>query len=153
MATETPLLHDGSQCVLSTSFDARRSSLTGSTLNGPNGSAQFYPVFLSTGRTVSLVSTTFQNMSTATPVYGILQNTPQGGIAADVGIYGVTKMIGGSSSIVGGGLLQTSSTSAGQVTPYVGGNGRAFAMALENCTAIGSVFTAFMYGAGFGPST
>jgi hypothetical protein len=154
MATESPLIHDGSQTVLSTANDARRSSITGTTLNGPNGSAQFYPVYISTGRVVSLVSTTFQNMSTSTPLYGILQNTPGPGQAADVGILGITKAISGSSSIIGGTVLQTSSTAAGQVTPFVGGNGRPWGISLETVTSAGAVFTALMYGAANGgPST
>jgi len=146
LTTEGPLIHDGSQCVLSTANDARNSTLTGSTLAGPSGSGQFLAVTISTSRVVSLCSTTFQNLSSGTQFYGILQNKPRGGEAADVGIFGLTKAVAGSSAITGGGALQTSSTSAGTLVPWAQGNGRPCAMAVESAGTVGQVFLVFVGG-------
>ena len=46
MATESPLIHDGGQCILG--FDARNSTYSGSTLAGPSGSGQYLAVLMST---------------------------------------------------------------------------------------------------------
>ena len=149
MATESPLIHDGSQCTLSTAQDARNSTLTGSTQAGPSGSGQFLAVSLSTsnvGRTVSIVSTTFVNASSNSAFYGILQNKPRGGEAADVGIFGISKVVCASTGVLAGSLLQISSTSAGALTLFAGGNGRAVGLALEACSGVGQVITAFVGG-------
>src|SRR5437899_9115853 len=55
-ATESPLIHDGSQMVLASTLDARNSTQTGTTLNGPNGSGQFLVVVLSTVNTARTVT-------------------------------------------------------------------------------------------------
>lgn len=151
MATESPLIHDGGNLTLSTSFDARRSSITGTTLNGPNGSGQYYPVVMSTAndRQVQLSSVTAP--STFAPVVGILQNAPGPGQAADVGIFGVTKAIAGL-TITRGQLLQVSSTAGGYVTPYLQGNGAPIGYAYESAV-VGQVFTMFLAGGLFGRST
>lgn len=142
MATESPLIHDGAQNVLSTTQDARRSSITGTTLLGPNGSGQFLGVVMSTvARTVLLASST-AGVSGSTlnqPYYGIMQNTPGPGLAADIGIFGISKMVAGL-AINPGQLLQFSSTAAGVVTPYLGGNGRPIGFSLEIAVAA-QVFT------------
>ena len=153
MATESPLIHDGGQTVLSTANDARRSSITGTTLNGPNGSAQYYPVYLSTtvDRTVALCSTTFGvQLSTGQAIYGILQNTPGPGQAADVGIFGISKYIAGSTAIVRGTQLQTSSTVPGYLVPWAAGNGIRLGVAIESASAVGGVYTMAIYGFGQG---
>lgn len=130
--------------TLSTTNDARRSSITGTTLNGPNGSAQFYWVYTSStcaNFQVFLGSSAIEP-STAITVVGILQDTPAPGMACSICTYGVTKAISGSTSLAVGGLLQVSSTSGGQVTPYVtGNNGRAYGYALEAPTTVGQVFS------------
>lgn len=146
MATESPLIHDGSQSVLSTGFDFRNSTLSGSTLAGPNGSGQFLLVTFSTGRTLQPFTSTMLNLSTLNAVYGVCQNKPRAGDAVDVGIFGVTKMVSASTSITGGTVLQASSTSGGAVVPFVGGNGNAVGIAIENATSVGQVFTAFIGG-------
>ncbi len=146
MATESPLIHDGSQTVLSTAADARRSSITGSTLPGPNGSGQFLVVQLSTtvDRTVTVASTA-PGVYPA-PVYGILQNTPGPGQAADVGIFGVSKAVTGSTSFVRGALLCASSTLGGTVSPWSsGGVNQPTAIALETPTATAAVISVFWY--------
>lgn len=142
--TESPLIHDGSQNILSTAFDFRNSTLTGSTLAGPNGSGQFLGVFVSAARTISLCSTTFLNLSTVSVFYGICQNKPRPGDAVDVGIFGVTKMVCGSTSITPGTALQMSSTNAGVVVPWAGGNGRPIGFAIEGSLTVGQVFAGFI---------
>jgi hypothetical protein len=147
MATESPLLHDGSQCI--SNFDGRNSSITGTTLSGPNGSGQFLAVVLSTtvDRTVQLPSTTTAQFKP----YGILQNKPSTGIAADVGIFGVSKAIAGT-TVVRGQDLMLSSTAAGTLIPFTTAVGNTpCGRALENASTVGQVFTAAIYGFGVGP--
>ena len=156
MATESPLIRDGAQNTLSTLQDARNSTLTGTTLAGPNGSGQYLVVTLSTtnvARTVTIASTLAGAAagSTLAAVYGVLQNKPRGGEAADVGIFGVTKVVSGSSSIVAGSVLGISSTLSGVVVPLsTGVTGQRVGMALEATTAAGAVFTMALYGFGAG---
>ena len=59
MATEGPLIHDGSQCVAAADY-----SPTGSGLAGLNGSGQFLAVYISAARTVTI------NGTAATVSYG-----------------------------------------------------------------------------------
>lgn len=153
MATESPLIHDGSQNVLSTTQDARNSTLTGSTLAGPNGSGQFLCVTFSTGnvdRTVTVASTTVgaQGSTAAGCFYGVLQNKPRGGEAADIGIFGISKVVCGSTSIKSGQPLSMSSTNAGVVVPYAASLGPKIGFSLETPTAVGQVITAFIQGGG-----
>ncbi len=145
-ATESPLIHDGSQTILSTGQDFRNSTLTGTTLSGPSGSGQFLLVTLSTGRTITLFTSTMINLSSAQSVYGVCQNKPRAGDAVDVGIFGFTKVVSASTAIAGGSLLQASSTSSGAVVPWASGNGRAVGIAIENALSVGAVFTAFVGG-------
>lgn len=141
-ATESPLIHDGSQTVLSTAQDARNSTLTGSTLNGPSGSGQFLAMVLTGARTVSIASSTAGASFGTQPFYGILQNKPRGGEAADVGIFGITKVIAGSTSIVAGSVLMMSTTLAGMVNIWSSGAGPKIGVALEAPTSTGMVITA-----------
>ncbi len=151
MATESPLIHDGSQTVLSTANDARRSSITGATLAGPNGSGQFLCVALSTtvDRTVTIASTApagGQILGNRAAAYGVLQNTPGPGQAADVGLYGISKVVAGTTTIGRGGAITPSSTSSGTVsaasttTLQYGPIG----FALESPSAVGAVISAFI---------
>jgi hypothetical protein len=151
-ATEGVWLKDGAQCVLSTATDARNSTITGTTLAGPSGSGQFLLVTVSAARVVSFCSTTFQNLSTAnTTIYGVLQNKPGPAQAADVAFVGITKIVGGSTSIVGGTVLMNSSTTASVAVPWAANtSGRAFGEAIEACGSVGAVFTARLYGMGAG---
>jgi hypothetical protein len=146
MANESPLLHDGAQCVLG--FDARNSTATGSTLAGPSGSGQFLAVRLSTtaDRTVLLASTA----TAGVPVYGILQNKGSTGQVADVAIFGITKAVCGlTSNLTGGVQVECSSTAAGTLIAYSSAaNVFPIGFALETPSAIGAVFTVALYGFG-----
>lgn len=154
MATEGPMHRDGGQNTLSTLQDARNSTITGSTLLGPNGSGQFLAVYLSsanTARTVSIASSTCGAAgSSVQQFYGILQNKPGPGQAADVCYMGITKAVAGLGTIVAGTQLQTSSTAGGVLTPWLGGNGQRIGVALEAAATTGAVFTMALFGFGQG---
>ena len=154
-ATESPLIHDGSQSVLSTGQDFRNSTLTGTTLAGPNGSGQYLAVLISTGRTISPMTSTQANLSSANVVfYGICQNKPRAGDAVDVGIFGVSKVVSGSSAITAGQSLGISSTTSGVLIPWsTAGIGRPVGLAIENALSVGAVFTAFIISGGIAGST
>jgi hypothetical protein len=153
MATESPLLHDGSQCV--SNFDARNSSVTGTTLAGPSGSGQFLAVLLATTADRTIVQTS--SGSTGQLIYGILQNKPSTGIAADVGIFGITKAVAASTTITAGSEVMTSGSSmTGRLTLYsttVGPGTARLGRALESATTAGQVFTMALYGFGMGGGT
>ena len=143
MATESPLLHDGGQNTLSTASDFRNSSVTGSTLAGPNGSGQFLAVQVSTARTISLMST---GGSSGLGIYGICQNKPGPGVAVDVGFLGISKCVAGA-AITGGQALMASATLGGTLVPYSTAVLSAWpcGVALETAAA-GQVFTANITG-------
>ena len=148
MATESPLLHDGSQNVLSTAQDARRTTITGSTLAGPNGSGQFLCVTQSTtvDRTVGVASTAPTANVGNNNIYGILQNTPGPGQAADVGIFGITKVVAVSTTFVRGALLSPSTLTGGGVTAYSTGllAYNPIGYALETPSTVNQVITMFL---------
>lgn len=154
MAVQDPLLHLG-WMTLSTLDDARRSTITGTTLNGPNGSGQFFPVYLSTvagaNMQVRLGSTAQQGSSLAMYI-GILQNTPGPGEAADVGFVGVSKAIAGSTALTPGTLLVPSSAAGqgGELILYstAAGLGPAIGYALEAPTSTGALFSVLLFPTG-----
>lgn len=155
MATESPLIHDGAQTVLSTANDARRSSITGSTLAGPNGSGQFLCMALSTltDRVVNFTSTasTAPGQGINTP-YGVLQNTPGPAQVADVAIFGISKVVAGSTNFARGAIIAPSSLFAGTVAAFSTANlsYNPIGLALETPTSTGSVITAYIF-PGMGP--
>lgn len=147
LATEGPMIKDGAQCTLSTAADFRNSTLTGTTLSGPSGSGQFLAVVLSTtvGRTLQLPSTTTAQFK----AYGICQNKPRPSDAVEVTIFGVSKVVAGTTTITAGGDLMLSSTAAGTLVPFTTTAGNApVGRAIEIPTAVGQVFTAAIYGFG-----
>ena len=110
MATESILQRDGS-LVAAANYG------NGQSLAGPSGSGQFLAVALSQSadRTVVLASSAGQQ------IYGILQNKPGSGQAADVGITGVTKaMVGTGGSTRGKPQMVTA---AGSITDWTAGSG------------------------------
>lgn len=144
MAVQGPLIEVG-YCI--SAFDGRNSTITGTTLSGPNGSGQFLAVQLST-----TVAFTVQIASTAASggkIFGILQNKPSTGIAADVGIFGVSKAVAGLATIVMGMELEASSTALGTLIPFSSAAGvYSVGRALESAATVGAVFTAYIYGNG-----
>lgn len=143
MATESPLIHDGAQCVLG--FDARNSTFSGTTNSGPSGSAQFCLVSLSTvtARMVLLPA------SSGARVYGVLQNKGSSSQVADVGIFGISKVVCAGSS-VGIGQIVMASSGNGGACPYSSASSiYPVGIALEGAT-VGQVFTCALYGFGQG---
>lgn len=114
MATESPLIHDGSQTTAAADLSAK----------------QFYAVKITAARAVNLASTGGEG------IYGILQNKPPSGEAADVGLIGVTKAIAGG-TIAAGDLLMTDT--AGKLITATSTN-HAVGQALEAAVA-NQIFT------------
>lgn len=130
MATEGPLVHDGSQCQANANYYN-----PGVALFGVNGSGQFLAVAISASRTISIAS------SVTVPVYGILQNTPMAGDAADVGIMGISKAVAGAAITAGAELMIDSS---GRLIPWVTAAFKV-GIAIESAGALGVVFTMMIY--------
>lgn len=130
MATESPLLHDGSQTTAIANYYN-----PGSALAGPGGSGQYLAVLLSqvTDRKVILASALGQQ------IYGVLQNKPALGQAADVGIFGVTKAVAGASAVTRGKPQMVDAT--GAFTDWTAGSAYAqVGYALESA-ASGAIFS------------
>jgi len=146
MANESPLLHDGAQCILG--FDARNSTFSGTTLAGPSGSGQFIPVALST-----LTARMVIPASSGGRIYGVLQNKGSSSQVADVGIFGITKAVCVSSVAIGQLLMVSTgalSTLGVGFAPYSSAaNTYPVGQALEPAVA-GQVFTMAIYGFGAG---
>lgn len=149
-ATETPLIHDGSQNTLSTASDARNSTKTGTTLAGPSGSGQFLCMVLSTAanRTVGFASSASGSSGSA-PFYGVLQNKPGPGEAADIGIFGISKVVSGSTTVTAGGPIMMSTAGGsslnGTVNAWASGSGPRIGYALESVTSVGQVISAMIF--------
>ncbi len=154
MALETPLLHLG-WLTLSTLDDAR--STVGSinsgaltALNGPNGSGQFYWVYMSSLKDLQVrLGSSLATITSTNTVVGILQNKPGPGEAADVGFFGVSKAICASTtSIVAGSPLMPSSAPVGQSGGLSfwssGSMGSAIGYALETPASTGALFTVML---------
>lgn len=132
MATESPLIHDGAQCVAAANYFNPATPLS-----GPNGSGQFLGVYISAARTVAVDATG------GVAIYGILQNTPSLGQAADVGILGISKAVAGAALTFNDPLMTDTS---GRVITATSTNHR-FATALESATAAGQIITVMIHGA------
>ena len=140
MAQESPLIHWGWGI---SGFDARNSTYSGSTRSGPNGSGQFLAVQLSTSADLTVNVTTVAGMK----ILGILQNKPSTGIAADVGIVGMSKAVAGG-TIGAGAELAASSTAAGSLIAFSSATGiYPVGRSLQSAT-VGQIFDAYIYGGG-----
>lgn len=115
MATESFLLHDGTQTQAGADLSTK----------------QFYCVKLTAARTVNLAS------AGGEAIYGVLQNKPLSGQAADVGCLGITKAAAGN-TFAAGALLMTDST--GRLITATSTN-HAVAQAIEASSAAGAVVT------------
>jgi hypothetical protein len=98
MATESPLIHDGSQTAASADLSAK----------------QYYAVKITAARVTGLVS------AATDLVYGILQNKPKSGQVCDVAIFGITKAVAGG-SVTAGHLMGVNSS--GQIVEFVTSSG------------------------------
>lgn len=143
MAIEDVLIKVGA--FLSTA-DYRDSTLSGTTHTGPNGSAQFQAVRLSSGANLDLII----GLCTAAgqAAIGVLQNKPNANAAADVAIFGVTKAVAGSTFGAG---IDLEVDSSGCMTAYSSAAGVAkIGKSLETVTGTGQVFAMLLYGMGNG---
>jgi hypothetical protein len=144
MATEGPMIRDGSQTVAAANY-GNGANLAGTntagTTGGSTGSGQYLCVALSTSvaRTSVLASVAGQQ------IYGILQNKPGAGQAADVCIFGPTKaVVAAAGSTLG---LPQMVTATGAITDWTTGSGKVqIGFALET-GASGQVITIFLFGA------
>jgi hypothetical protein len=138
MATEGPLIHDGAQTQAQANYSPT-AALSGVVADG---SGQFLAVklYASTDRKTVLAN------SGGEAIYGILQNKPLAGQAADVGIAGVSKAVAGAAVTRGAGLM--TDTSARLITATSSNHTVAFA--IESAGTAGTVFTVAMVpGGGF----
>lgn len=106
MALEGPLLHDGSQTT--SAVDASKATAgyygintAGLAPGAASGSGQFLFVYVSGSRAVTPAGTAGRQ------VYGVLQNAPKSGQAADVGIFGITKVVTGSGGVTANNIVMT----------------------------------------------
>jgi hypothetical protein len=156
MALQDPLIRLG-WLTLSTLDDARNSTVTGTTLNGPQGSGQFYWVYTSTLNSLQCrLGSSGITPSSLVSVIGILQNKPGPGEAADIGFLGISKAIAGSTSLTMGNLIQPSSAPTGQsgeLVVFASGNGPPIGYALEAPTSTGALFTVMVNASGARGST
>ena len=110
------------------------------TTGGSTGSGQFLCVAIST----SVARTSVLASAAGQQIYGVLQNKPALGQAADVGIFGITKVVVGTGGSTLG--LPQMTTTAGAVKDWVTGSGQVqIGVALETGVA-GQVITMFLYG-------
>jgi hypothetical protein len=137
MATETVLIHDGSQTTAAANYG------NGQSLSGNQGSAQFLACFLSASRVVTLVAT--QGIE----IYGVIQNKPALGAAVDVGVLGVTKMVAGGTIAFGAKLMVDSS---GRFITWTSGSANVQVGVAIEAAVISQVFTGYTFGPG-GPLT
>lgn len=145
MAYEAILQMDGVSFV--STADLRNSTLSGTTRMGPNGSGQFLAVKPSTSNAgVAYVTTASGQQG-----YGIVQNKPYVGEAMSIAVFGVSKVVAGTTTITAGGDLMVDSS--GCLIPYSSAAGQnRFAKQVGNTlpTAVGEVFSAFIYSGGQG---
>ena len=118
MATESPLFHDGAQTLAAADLSTK----------------QFYAVKITAARAVNLASTGGE------AIYGILQNNPTSGLAADVGFLGLSKAAVGA-AVSAGDYLMTDTT--GRLITATGVNKRV-AQALEAGTVAGQLITVML---------
>lgn len=108
-ATDTPILQDGAQTTAGTDL----SGVT-TTLEGWQGSGQFLAVILTGARTVGLPT------ASTNAIYGVLQNKPAAGQAADVALEGVCKAMSGGVINAAAAVMATSN---GDFVAWTSGSG------------------------------
>lgn len=100
---------------------------------------QYHLLRLSTDWTCNQASTSI------TPIVGVLQNIPQSGEAATVGIMGISRVVVGSTVAAGDFLTTSASGRAVKCAPASGGaSAYAIGMALEAGTTDGDIISAYI---------
>ena len=132
MATEAVQIRDGSMV-------AGANYSNGAGLSGPGGSGQYLVVNASTVADRTVVLSTTIGMQ----VYGILQNKPTSGAAADVCLFGISKVVSGGTITRGSQLMVNAS---GQLVTWTAGSGYAqVAIAIESGVS-GQIISVFYDG-------
>lgn len=129
MTTESPLMMDGAQCVAAANYWNPATPLY-----GPQGSGQYLLVYLSGPRTVTL-----QSVAGAI-CYGVLQNAPAQGAAANVAIAGITKVVAGAAITAG---VELQADTNGRAITFA--SGRKVGMALESAAGAGAMINMLVY--------
>jgi hypothetical protein len=137
MATYGPLIDDGSQTVAAANLS------TSASLGGVSSSGQFLAVYISGPRAVNIQT------NAGASIYGVLQNTPTSGQAADVGILGITKAVAGAQVTAPTGLKVNT---YGRFITATGGDVKV-AYAIESAAATGVVFTVVLCSPGGSAAT
>lgn len=137
MATEGPLTRDGSQTTANSDMSGPATlnpGGTGSAIAGQNSSGQYLAVKIVGLRLVDIAN------SGGEQIYGIIQNKPASGQAADVGISGISKAVAGGVVTAGNALM---TDTAGRLIPAggSGATGYRVAQAIEGAAATGTIFT------------
>lgn len=120
MATEGVMLRDGSNTTAAADLSAK----------------QFFGVKLTASRAVNLVAA-----STDIP-YGVLQNKPTSGQAADVCLFGITKVVAGGTIAAGAKIMFNTS---GQAIAWASGAGNTVAGYAVVAMVSGDVGTMFLH--------
>ena len=144
MALESPLIHDGSQTTSAVNADKTTAAYYGINTAGvvpgaASGSGQFLFVTISGSRQVTPAGTA------GVQVYGVLQNAPKSGQAADVGMLGITKVVTGSGGVTAGGIVMTDAN--GRAVAWTAGSSYAQAGIAIETVAANAVATVYIWGA------
>jgi len=135
MATEGPFMGDGAQTVAAANYWNPTSKLY-----GYNGSGQFLGVKISASRTVALQT------AAGGPIYGVLQNSPDIGQAADVILFGISKVVAGAAISFSGNPIPLMVDANGRFVPWTAGAGNSqVGEAIEACSAADAIVTAKIY--------
>jgi hypothetical protein len=121
MATEGPFLNDGSQTTAAADLSAK----------------QFYIVKLTGSRQVNLCS------ANTDKAYGVLQNKPKSGDAADIVVLGICKVLCNSGAGITAGVQFMPNTDGTAIAFTTPGTNTPVGIALETVAA-NQVFTAFI---------
>ena len=143
MALEGPLLHDGSQTTSAVDASKATAAYYGINTAGlvpgaASGSGQFLFVYLSASRAVTPSGTAGRQ------VYGVLQNAPKTGQAADVGIFGITKVVTGSGGVTAGSIVMSDANGCA-INWTAGSSYSQVGMAIETVAA-NAVATIYFWG-------
>ena len=143
MATEGILIHDGTQTIAAANY-GNGANLAGTNTAGTTGGATGSGQFLCVAISAAVARTSVLTTTLGQQIYGILQNKPGAGQAADVGIFGITKAVVGTGGSTFG--VPQMAMTTGAVKDWVTGSGQVqIGVALETGVA-GQVITMFLYG-------
>jgi hypothetical protein len=136
MATEGNQIRDGAQMQAAANYWNPSTALYGQA-----GSGQFLAVSVTAARTVTIVAAA----ASTTPIYGILQNMPDIGQAADVCVFGVTKYVAGAAVTAGAELMIDSAQAGRLITWVTGSHNYSHGIALDTVAAANAIGTMMLF--------